>query len=725
MALAVIDSDSYFSELNVEQKHAVESEPGPILVLAGAGSGKTRVLTYRIAWLIQKLDISPQAILAVTFTNKAANEMRHRIETMLGFRVNRMWIGTFHGLSLRLLRSHYREAELPEHFEILDSDDQYRLIRRILKELGLDEGLWPPKQIQSFINQNKEAGRRSDYAHSNTRDIEETTLRVYDHYEKLCQRFGLVDFAELLLRTFELLTNNKELQEFYKNRFSHILVDEFQDTNDIQYRWIKVLTQPKNNILAVGDDDQSIYGWRGARVENMANFELDFPKTSIIRLEQNYRSTENILLAANAVIDHNKNRLGKNLWTEGKKGTKVKIYSAFNEIDEGRFVLDCLKKWIENGHRRDSIAILYRSNAQSRIFEELLMNDGVPYRVYGGPRFFERTEVKDALAYLRLINNRNSDPSFERIVNTPTRGIGNKTLDILRQTSREKGLTLWEAAVNLIASEVTPNRTRSALGHFITLIDSLHDEIKGLALVEQTAITVKKSGLIDHHKKIGGEKALTRLENLDELTNAARNFEAEPNEDGEIDPLGDFLGHAALEAGETQAEMWEDCVQLMSLHSAKGLEFPLVFLCGTEEGLFPHQRSLEEAGRLEEERRLCYVGMTRAMEQLYLTWAEVRHLHGREHYCRPSRFLLEIPEEFLENVRAFSNNTNFTKSSNESRQSGNNNLIKLGKRVTHAKFGSGTVITIEGQGESARIQVNFDDFGDKWLVLAYANLNLS
>ena len=719
----MIHPESDFSELNVEQKRAVESEPGPVLVLAGAGSGKTRVLTYRIAWLIQKLDVLPQSILAVTFTNKAANEMRHRIETMLGFSVNRMWIGTFHGLSLRLLRSHYREAELPEHFEILDSDDQYRLIRRILKELELDEGVWPPRQVQSFINQNKESGRRSDFSYSSTRDIEETMLRVYDHYEKLCQRFGLVDFAELLLRAFELIMSNRELKEFYRDRFSHILVDEFQDTNDIQYRWIKVLTQPKNNILAVGDDDQSIYGWRGAQVENMANFELDFPGTNVIRLEQNYRSTENILLAANAVIDHNKHRLGKNLWTEGKKGAKVKIYSAFNEIDEGRFVLDCLKKWIENGNRRDSIAILYRSNAQSRIFEELLMNDGVPYRVYGGLRFFERTEVKDALAYLRLINNRDSDPSFERIVNTPTRGIGNKTLNVLRQTARERDLSLWEATINLIASEEMPNRARGALSNFIKLIDKLHNDIKGLTLVEQTEITVKNSGLIDHHKKTGGEKALTRLENLEELTNAARNFEPEPNEDGEIDPLGDFLGHAALEAGETQAEMWEDCVQLMSLHSAKGLEFSLVFLCGAEEGLFPHQRSLEESGRLEEERRLCYVGMTRAMEQLYLTWAEVRHLHGREHYSRPSRFLLEIPKDFLENVRAFTAHTISPKNISESNQSGNNSLINLGKRVSHKKFGTGTVITIEGQGESARIQVNFDDFGDKWLVLAYANLS--
>jgi DNA helicase-2/ATP-dependent DNA helicase PcrA len=711
------------SELNDAQKRAVEAEPGAMLVLAGAGSGKTRVLTYRIAWLIQTLAISPQSILAVTFTNKAAHEMRQRIEGILGFRVNRMWIGTFHGLSLRLLRAHYREAELPQYFEILDSDDQYRLIRRILRELEIDEGRWPPRQVQSFINQTKEEGHRADHTDGGNGIFQQTLLRIYAYYEQLCQRFGLVDFSELLLRTYEILTNNEELQEHYRERFNHILVDEFQDTNDIQYRWLKIFAEPKNHIVAVGDDDQSIYGWRGARVENMAQFERDFPGTKIIRLEQNYRSTRNILLAANAVIDHNENRLGKNLWTDGEKGTQVKVYAAYNEIDEGRFVIDCVQRWVEKGNRRDSVAILYRSNAQSRIFEELLVNDGVPYRVYGGLRFFERAEVKDALAYLRLIYNRDSDPSFERIVNVPTRGIGNRTLEAIRENSKKQNSSLWVAAVGLAKSETAPKRIRTSINEFITLIEEMDNTIRHLQLVEQTEIAVKKSGLIDHYRKVGREKALTRIENLEELTNAARNFQPEPNmEDGSINPLADFLAHAALEAGEAQAERWEDCVQLMSLHSAKGLEFKLVFLCGAEEGLFPHQRSLDEIGRLEEERRLCYVGMTRAMEQLYITWAETRHLHGREHYCRPSRFLLEIPDNLLEHIRNINLDASDIEIKNELKLPVANGSIKLGSQVNHDKFGIGTVVTIEGQGESARIQVNFDDGGAKWLVLAYANL---
>jgi len=709
-------------ELNDAQRQAVEAPERAMLVLAGAGSGKTRVLTHRIAWLIETLNISPHSVLAVTFTNKAANEMRLRIQTILGFPVNIMWIGTFHSLSLRLLRAHHREAKLPKSFEILDADDQYRLIRRILKELELDEGQWPPKQVQSCINQQKEEGRRADQIVGNAEIFQENLVQIYDYYEQFCQRLGLVDFSELLLRTYELLTQNKELGEYYRKRFNHILVDEFQDTNNIQYRWLKIFAQPTNHIVAVGDDDQSIYGWRGARVENMTLFENDFPGTKIIRLEQNYRSTGNILQAANAVIDHNEHRLGKNLWTDGEKGAPVKVYAAFNEIDEGRFVIDSLRQWMEKGNRRDSVAILYRSNAQSRIFEELLVNDAIPYRVYGGLRFFERAEVKDALAYLRLIYSRDSDPSFERIVNRPARGIGNRALETIRETSRQHGLSLWEATVSLASSEVTPKRIRNALNTFVTLIETLDNKIKTLPLVEQTEITVQNSGLIDHYRKAGGEKALTRIENLQELTNAARNFQPEPEPDGVINPLAEFLGHAALEAGDAQAEAWEDCIQLMSLHSAKGLEFKLVFLCGAEEGLFPHQRSLDEPGRLEEERRLCYVGMTRAMEQLYITWSETRHLHGREHYCRPSRFLLEVPEDLLEHIRAVSISAPASANKSDFNLLLGDVAIGLGSRVHHNKFGSGTIITIEGQGESARIQVNFEDSGNKWLVLAYANL---
>ena len=720
-----MDLSHIFSELNEAQRDAVAASPGPMLVLAGAGSGKTRVLTYRIAWLIEALDVSPLSILAVTFTNKAALEMRQRIETILGFPVGGMWIGTFHGISHRLLRAHCREADLPESFEILDADDQYRLIRRILREFDLDEGHWPPRQVQWFINHNKEEGRRPLQLASTGDATQQTLVRVYEYYEQMCQRLGLVDFAELLLRAYELFHNQEALRDAYRQRFRHILVDEFQDTNEIQYRWLKILAEPRNHIVAVGDDDQSIYGWRGARVENMAHFQRDFPGTEIIRLEQNYRSTGNILSAANAVIDHNEDRLGKTLWTSGEDGTPVKVYAAFNDIDEGRFVLDCLQSWIANGNRRDTVAILYRSNAQSRVFEELLVDAGTPYRVYGGLRFFERAEVKNALAYLRLIYNRDSDPAFERVINVPARGIGNRTLERVRENAKQASLSLWKAALNLASDDTVPARTRSALQGFINLIETLDQETANLELSEKTDSVVQKSGLIPHYRKSGGEKAVTRIENLEELTNAARNFHAEPDADGVLDPLADFLAHAALEAGEAQAEAWEDCVQLMSLHSAKGLEFKLVFLCGVEEGLFPHQRSLEEPGRLEEERRLCYVGMTRAMEQLYLTWAEVRHLHGREHYTRPSRFLLEIPEELVEHVRTVNLQTTVPDNKKAPISPAADGAIRLGGRVRHNKFGDGTVVTIEGQGEYARVQVNFEDSGNKWLVLAYANLKPS
>ncbi len=698
-----------------------------MLVLAGAGSGKTRVLTHRIAWLIEALDVSPLSILAVTFTNKAAQEMRGRVEQMIGFPMRRMWLGTFHGLSHRLLRSHTEEAGLIASFEILDAEDQHRLVRRTLRELDLDEGYWPPRQVQWFINSNKEDGRRPAQLEGTSDQQQQTLTRIYAYYEDLCQRFGLVDFAELLLRAQELLQNNEPLRDSYRERFEHILIDEFQDTNSIQYRWLKLLAQPRNRITAVGDDDQSIYGWRGARVENMNLFQVDFASTRIVRLEQNYRSTETILKAANSVIDHNRGRMGKKLWTDGQAGAPIRLYAAFNEIDEGRFVVDRLQQWVRDGQRRDSVAILYRSNAQSRVFEELLLSAAVPYRVYGGLRFFERAEIKDALAYLRLISNRDSDPAFERVVNVPTRGIGARTISTIRELSRELDVSMWAAAVNLTGSGDLPSRTRSVVQRFIDLIDELDDSTRHLELTEQTDVVVQRSGLLEHYRKQQGEKAQTRIENLEELVSAARNFNFDPADEEHPDPLSDFLSHAALEAGEGQAEEWEDCVQLMSLHSAKGLEFPLVFLCGLEEGLFPHQRSIEEPGQLEEERRLCYVGMTRAMEQLFLTWAEVRRLHGRENYTRPSRFIREIPAELVDEVRSSSvrhggaasiAKTPDRSTTPEPATGG----VTLGGRVQHAKFGHGTVVTVEGQGEHARVQVHFEKAGSKWLVLAYASL---
>jgi len=724
-----MDVSKIFDALNDAQREAVGATPGPMLVLAGAGSGKTRVLTYRIAYLVQALQASPYSILAVTFTNKAASEMRRRIEDFLGFSVRGMWIGTFHGLSHRLLRDHHELAGLPSGFEILDSDDQYRVIRRALREMNLDEEHWPPRQVQWFINSQKEEGRRSAALHGTGDAHQQTLIRVYTHYEETCKRLGLVDFAELLLSALELLEQNQSLRENYQQRFQHVLVDEFQDSNTIQYRWLKCLALAHGQIMAVGDDDQSIYGWRGARIENMAQLQKDFAGTEVVRLEQNYRSTGNILKAANAVIDLNPDRMGKNLWTEGDDGEPIRVYGALDELDEGRFVIDRIEAWQHLGRRRDSIGILYRSNAQSRVFEELLLARGIPYRVYGGLRFFERAEIKDALAYLRLVTNRDSDPAFERVVNVPPRGIGARTVEIVRQQARTDNTSLWTAAKALTTSEGLPARARGALAVFVDLIDQLALDSADHDLPEKIDLAISRSGLIDHYRKERGEKAITRVENLEELVSAGRNFESEADDDSAVDELADFLAHAALEAGEGQAAEWEDCVQLMSLHSAKGLEFPLVFLCGMEEGLFPHQRSIDEPGGLEEERRLCYVGMTRAMEQLYLTCAEVRRLYGRENTTSPSRFLSEVPESLVEDVRAGAGlRTRAVKKINPNiahinASSGTEaSSLRLGAAVNHKKFGPGTVVMIEGQGEHARVQVRFEKSGSKWLVLAYANL---
>ena len=724
-----MDVSKIFDALNDAQREAVGATPGPMLVLAGAGSGKTRVLTYRIAYLVQALQASPYSILAVTFTNKAASEMRRRIEDFLGFSVRGMWIGTFHGLSHRLLRDHHGLAGLPSGFEILDSDDQYRVIRRALREMNLDEEHWPPRQVQWFINSQKEEGRRSAALHGTGDAHQQTLIRVYTHYEETCKRLGLVAFAELLLSALELLEQSQSLRENYQQRFQHVLVDEFQDSNTIQYRWLKCLALAHGQIMAVGDDDQSIYGWRGARIENMAQLQKDFAGTEVVRLEQNYRSTGNILKAANAVIDLNPDRMGKNLWTEGDDGEPIRVYGALDELDEGRFVIDRIEAWQHLGRRRDSIGILYRSNAQSRVFEELLLARGIPYRVYGGLRFFERAEIKDALAYLRLVTNRDSDPAFERVVNVPPRGIGARTVEIVRQQARTDNTSLWTAAKALTASEGLPARARGALAVFVDLIDQLALDSADHDLPEKIDLAISRSGLIDHYRKERGEKAITRVENLEELVSAGRNFESEADDDSAVDELADFLAHAALEAGEGQAAEWEDCVQLMSLHSAKGLEFPLVFLCGMEEGLFPHQRSIDEPGGLEEERRLCYVGMTRAMEQLYLTCAEVRRLYGRENTTSPSRFLSEVPESLVEDVRAGAGlRTRAVKKINPNiahiNASGGTEAssLRLGAAVNHKKFGPGTVVMIEGQGEHARVQVQFEQAGSKWLVLAYANL---
>jgi DNA helicase II / ATP-dependent DNA helicase PcrA len=715
-----MDVSALLDPLNEAQRAAVTAPLGPVLVLAGAGSGKTRVLTHRIAWLIQLEGVSAQGILAVTFTNKAAGEMRGRIGQLLGIPGPSLWIGTFHGIAHRLLRLHWREAHLQQGFQILDSEDQLRLIRKILKAQDLDETRWVPREIQWFINANKDEGRRpadlKDAGDFNRRQL----IKLYASYEAACAQAGVVDFAELLLRAFELWRDCPELLAHYQRRFRHVLIDEFQDTNAIQYGWMKLLVGARGYPFAVGDDDQSIYRWRGAQVENLQHFRRDFPEAALHRLEQNYRSSGAILEAANALIAHNSGRLGKNLWTSGEQGEKIHLYAAFNERDEADFVVQRIRDWQRTGGARRDVAILYRSNAQSRVFEEALLSARMPYRVYGGLRFFERAEIKDALAYLRLIANRRDDASFERVVNLPTRGIGAKSLDVLREQAKAAGASLWDAAAALRANALGP-KAGSAVQGFMELIERMARELEGLALHEQVDQMLQTSGLLEHHQREKAERGEARVENLLELVSAARGFEPEGTAE-EISPLQSFLSHAVLESGEGQAEAWEDCVQMMTLHSAKGLEFPVVFLCGMEDGLFPHQRSITDIDGLEEERRLCYVGMTRAMRQLYFTCAEQRRLHGSDSYAQPSRFIKEVPEELIDEVRPrvqLSRPLAVGRFRNEeSAASG----VRLGARVRHGKFGEGVILTVEGNGPHARVQVSFEKQGTKWLMIQYANL---
>jgi len=662
--------------------------------------------------------------LAVTFTNKAAQEMRSRIEALLGVPLRGMWMGTFHSIAHRLLRLHWQAANLPETFQIIDSEDQYRLIRRIMKNLNLDEAAWPPKQAQWYINKQKDEGIRPQSIVNSEDLFQQTMLKIYAEYEKTCQQSGLVDFAELLLRSHELWLNNPNLLNHYVQRFQHILVDEFQDTNTIQYAWLRMLVNDKNKIMIVGDDDQSIYGWRGAKIENIHRFEKDFSNTSTVRLEQNYRSTGNILQTANAVISGNYNRLGKNLWTEAGNGEPISLYAAFNDRDEARFIANRILSWTQQGNKPSECAILYRSNAQSRVLEETLIQANLPYRIYGGTRFFERAEIKNALAYLRLIINRNDDPALERIINLPTRGIGNTTLTLIRQTARQHNFSLWLACQHLIKNNSLATRSHSNLSIFLNLITQLDNETKDLELHETTEHVLKFSGLLEYYKKDKSEKNLMRLENLMELINATKEFSAEDDES--TSPLTSFLTHIALEAGENQAEFHSDCIQLMTLHAAKGLEFPVVFLTGLEEGLFPHQMSMDSVEKLEEERRLCYVGITRAKQKLYLTYAHTRMLHGSEMCRQPSQFLRAIPNECLEEIvgaqRAvplqISRPLSYKKKSIAAKTSFGN--FKIGQTVSHNKFGEGIILNFES---NTRAQINFKRFGTKTLDLNYAKLN--
>jgi len=717
-----MDVSNILDDLNEAQREAVTANNRSLLVLAGAGSGKTRVLVHRIAWLLAVEGVSPHAILAVTFTNKAAAEMRGRIENMMDRPMGGMWVGTFHGLAHRLLRAHWMDADLPQGFQILDSDDQYRLIRRTLKSLDIDEQRFPPRQVQWFINAKKDEGLRPQHLDTEHDPFQSTMIELYRVYEETCRRSGLLDFAELLLRAHEVLRDKPEVLKHYQTRFSHILVDEFQDTNTIQYAWVRLLAGQKGNVFIVGDDDQSIYGWRGAKIENIHQFSHDFPGTHTIKLEQNYRSSGNILAGANALISHNSDRLGKELWTADDEGEPIRLYAAFNETDEARYVIDRIRDWIEQGNVRRETAILYRSNAQSRVFEENLMMFGIPYRVYGGLRFFERAEIKDALAYLRLIANHHDDAAIERVINTPTRGIGDRSIAALRDMARVRSMSIWDAVSTVIDEKTLAARALGALAKFQELINIMADDCQSMVLFEQVQLVIEHCGLVEYYRnKEKGEKGEARVENLEELVSAARNYER-PEDEEEMTPLAAFLSHAALEAGEGQADPWEDCVQLMTLHSAKGLEFPMVFLCGMEEGLFPHQRSVEEPGRLEEERRLCYVGMTRAEQQLVISYAEQRRIYGNDMYPTPSRFVSEIPSELIEEVRPKAASTQMSASHSSLDETPEG--LQLGQRVNHPKFGEGVVLNYEGQGSSARVQVNFDYEGSKWLVLAYANLQM-
>jgi DNA helicase-2/ATP-dependent DNA helicase PcrA len=716
-----MDVTPILNNLNPAQEEAVTSDKKHLLVLAGAGSGKTRVLVHRIAWKIQVDGLSPYSILAVTFTNKASREMRERIEELMGMSLRGMWVGTFHGLAHRLLKAHWRDVNLPENFQILDSDDQLRLVKRVMRAMDLDEQRWPPKQAQWWINGQKDEGLRAAHIQEGGDPYLATMLRIYREYEATCERLGVIDFPELLLRALELWKHKPDVLDHYQQRFRHILVDEFQDTNAVQYAWLRLLAGKVSAVTAVGDDDQSIYGWRGAKVENILSYSRDFAETHTVKLEQNYRSTSNILNAANAVISKNAERLGKSLWTDAGEGEAIALYAAFNEHDEARYIADRLHSWVHEGNRREDAAILYRSNAQSRVLEAALLQADIPYRIYGGQRFYERLEIKNALAYLRMMLNCHDDVAFERVVNIPARGIGDRTLELIRELSREQGCSMWSAASTIVSEKRLAARASNAISVFIELVNEMSGQLDELPLSEQAENAIQHSGLVDMYRREKGERGQARVENLEELVSACRNFEAEDND---LPVLPQFLDQVALDSGDRQADPDQDAVQLMTLHSAKGLEFPLVFLAGMEENLFPHKMSLDEPGRLEEERRLAYVGITRAMQKLYLTFAESRSIYGTESFNSVSRFVRDIPTDYIEEVRLQNNiarPTSYAAGSIQSDQ-GEATGFSLGQQIMHNVYGEGVILNFEGNGPRARVHVSFEEVGTKILILASANL---
>ncbi|MEZ0231571.1 MAG: UvrD-helicase domain-containing protein [Methylophilaceae bacterium] len=709
-------SDSLLDGLNHKQLEAVTLPQQSALILAGAGSGKTRVLTTRIAWLIQTGQVSPNGLLAVTFTNKAAKEMLTRLTAMLPINTRGMWTGTFHGLCNRLLRAHHREALLPATFQILDTADQLSAIKRVMKLMNVDDEKYPPKQVMGYINSCKEEGLR---AHSvDAYDAHSQRMReIFEEYDKQCQREGVVDFAELLLRCYELLSRDNNIRQHYQSRFKYILVDEFQDTNRLQYLWLKLLAGQDNCIFAVGDDDQSIYAFRGARVGNMRDFEQDFHVEKIVKLEQNYRSHSNILDAANAIITHNRNRLGKNLWTAAGKGEPVRVYEAYNDIDEANFIVEEIQSLHRDGMDLSDIAMLYRSNAQSRVIEHALFSAGLAYRVYGGLRFFERAEIKHSLAYMRLMANPDDDTALLRVINFPTRGIGARSLEQLQEAARQQGGSLWQAALHATGK----------IANFVTLIKQMQEEAIGISLPEVAELATTLSGLKTFYQN--EKEGEDRVANLEELVSAATAFMNQDigmsvDENGEVAQslLTQFLGHASLEAGEHQADAGRDALQLMTVHAAKGLEFKSVFISGLEEGLCPHEQSLYEANGLEEERRLMYVAVTRARERLYLSYAQSRLLHGQVRYGIPSRFLDEIPEELMKRLNARPVSKPMTQTFTPSNSQSNAMPWRIGQNVAHGKFGQGVVVSYEGNANDLRVQVNFKGEGLKWLALEYAKL---
>ena len=724
-----MDVSYILDNLNDEQRQAVTSEKQHLMVLAGAGSGKTRVLVHKVAWQVEALRKSPSSIMAVTFTNKAASEMRSRIEELLQSPAIDLWCGTFHGLSHRLLKRFNKEADLASGFTILDSDDQLRIIKRISKELNLDEAAWPSRQSQWQINAWKDDGLRSSKVKDNGDFFKETIKNIYKQYEEVCIQDNLLDFGELLLKSYEVIKKNKVVRSYFHTRFKTVLIDEFQDTNSIQYKWLLEISSKDASITAVGDDDQSIYGWRGAKVENVATFTKTFKGSETIRLEQNYRSTNVILSAANALIENNNDRLGKNLWTEQLEGENIVLYQAYNEQDEARFTADILKEWMNKGELYEDAAVLYRSNAQSRALEEALLRSSIPYRIYGGQRFYERLEIKNAISYLKIIFNHSDNPAFERSISNPTRGVGEKTLNKIRSAAKKFNISYIKSSAKLLDEGVISGRGGSGLRSYLELITTCREIAETNTLSELMEYIIQTSGLYAYHGKEPGEKGKTRTENLEELISATKNFEQSVADSKKnIEIAEDYLDMISLDSGDRQASEYDDAAQLMTLHSAKGLEFKLVIMTGLEESLFPHGRSMDSISQLEEERRLCYVGITRAMQKLYITYAESRRLHGADTFNPPSRFIKEIPTKFMDEIRPRAQTTTaYTRrdfaSAKETKYKVEDEIgYALGQKVLHPSFGEGIVLNYEGTGEAARVQINFDGSGTKWLVLSFAKL---